>query len=85
MATKTKIALGLAVICLIAGGIVWWGPFHARAHPSFNAILPMGAIFLGLFLISNLFDKEEKTNGEDQRGEAAKAGEEINEPPANRV
>jgi Na+/phosphate symporter len=85
MAIKTRIALGLAVICLIAGSIIWWGPVHGKLHPAFNVILPLGAIFMGLFLISNLFDKEDKKYGEDQKRAAARVGEHVNIPPADRL
>lgn len=85
MATKSKVCLIAALVCLVAGGIIWWGPWAHKIHPSLNILFPLGAILMGLFLVSRLFEKEEHVYGDDQRKEAAKAGKPVVTPPSERI
>ena len=57
--TKTaKILLGLAIGCLLVGGIINLGWINAGKWDGLYALLPMGAVFLGLFLIVLVLGKE---------------------------
>jgi hypothetical protein len=56
MTTATKTFLAVSVIGFAAGGAVdFSGP---DVNPMLTAILPIGAIFLGVFLISLILEKE---------------------------
>jgi membrane-bound ClpP family serine protease len=85
MAIQTKVFLILGVILMIAGTIMSWGPYSHQVPPSLHVVFPVGTIFLGLFLISKLFEKEDKIYGEDQKRATAKGGEPVKTPPAERL
>jgi hypothetical protein len=56
MTTATKTCLAISVAGFIAGSIMDFCSF--QVNPMFTAILPVGAIFLGMFLISLILEKE---------------------------
>jgi hypothetical protein len=85
MAIQTKLFLVVAIVCLLAGTIMSWGPYSHQVPPALHVVFPVGTIFLGLFLISKLFAKEDKIYGEDQKRAAARAGEKVKDPPAERL
>ncbi|HXF10706.1 MAG TPA: hypothetical protein VN625_07980 [Desulfuromonadaceae bacterium] len=56
MTTATKIFLAVSVAGFAVGSVVDF--CLAGVNPMFTATLPVGAIFLGLFLISLILEKE---------------------------
>jgi len=85
MTIATKTFLAVSVIGFVAGSVIDFGGFEV--NPMFTAILPLGAIFLGMFLISlilekevALFDKEEELKLAFVRERSAKAV--AQKPPA---
>lgn len=56
MKTATKISLAVSVIGFVAGSIVDFGGFEV--NPMLMVILPVGAIFFGMFLISLVLENE---------------------------
>lgn len=85
MTLQTRVLLGMAIVCLLAGTVLSWGPYSHQIPPSLHVLFPAGTILLGLFLISRLFSKEENVYGDDQKRAAAKKGIRADEPPANRT
>jgi hypothetical protein len=58
MSKTTKTLLVLAVIGLMSGFVFVTGIVNVGGAVAWYMTLPMGAIFLGLFLISKLLEKE---------------------------
>jgi hypothetical protein len=58
MSKTTKTLLALAVIGLMSGFVFVTGIVNVGGAVAWYMTLPMGAIFLGLFLISKLLEKE---------------------------
>jgi|ERR1043166_465801 ABC-type microcin C transport system permease subunit YejB len=58
MSKTTKTLLVLAVIGLVSGFVFVTGMVKVGDSVAWYITLPMGAIFLGLFLISKLLEKE---------------------------
>jgi hypothetical protein len=58
MTKLTKTLLVLALLCLVAGFLFSSGIVEVQNAVVLFAVLPTGATFLGLFLISLLFEKE---------------------------
>jgi hypothetical protein len=56
MTNATKIFLALSVIGFAVGGIVDFGNF--AVNPAWTVAMPVGVIFLGLFLIWFVLEKE---------------------------
>jgi len=56
MTTATKTFLGISAAGFIVGAIVDFGGF--TVNPMWTVALPVGAIFLGVFLISLIMEKE---------------------------
>jgi hypothetical protein len=56
MAILTKILLAISSVASVAGGILDFGRF--KINPSLTIMLPMGAVFFGMFLISFMMEKE---------------------------
>ena len=75
--TKTaKVLLVLAIVCLIAGGVINIGWISPGNWEALYALLPLGAVFLGLFLIVLVLGRESVVHEEDQH-----PGEPANEDP----
>jgi hypothetical protein len=81
---RTKTLLIASVVTLGCGLVieVFLSP---KTMPALHVVLPVGFIFIGLFLVSFLFEKEEKAYGEDQKRTLGDAGESPKDPPADRV
>ncbi len=76
--TKTaKILLGLAIGCLLVGGVINLGWINPGKLDALYVLLPVGAVFLGLFLISLVLQRESMVHEEDQH-----LSEPANEGPA---
>jgi hypothetical protein len=58
MSKATKTLLVLSVIGLVSGMVLVSGVVNVGEAVAWYMTLPMGAIFLGLFLISKLLEKE---------------------------
>lgn len=58
MTRVTKVLLVAGVVCLGLGLLVSADVIDSRAHPMLTVVLPMGAICLGLFFISYIFENE---------------------------
>jgi hypothetical protein len=67
MTKPTKTLLALALFCLVAGFPFSSGMVDARSAVVLLAVLPTGAVFLGLFLISLIFEKETARYDAEQR------------------
>ncbi len=65
----TKTAKGLlvaAIVCLVSGGFTNSGLIDLGKFESLYVLLPLGAVFLGLFLITLVLGKEGMVHEEDQ-------------------
>ena len=57
--TKTaKILLGLGIVCLLVGGAINIGWIDPHGIDALYIVLPIGAVFIGLFLIVLVLQKE---------------------------
>ncbi|HKI68607.1 MAG TPA: hypothetical protein VKA67_03400 [Verrucomicrobiae bacterium] len=54
----TKVLLALTVMCFALGVLVTVGVIDASHSVDLGLLLPAGAVFLGLFLIWRVFEKE---------------------------
>ncbi|HXR48147.1 MAG TPA: hypothetical protein VN784_11980 [Candidatus Limnocylindrales bacterium] len=69
MTTLTKTLLAVSVTGFVAGTAIDFGRFNL--NPSWTVVLPLGAVSLGLFLISFMLEKETAIfNEEKQRNES---------------
>ena len=66
MSKTTKRLLVSAIVCLVVGGALNTGLINARGIDALYAILPMGAVFAGLFLIVKVLEKEGAEQDEEQ-------------------
>jgi hypothetical protein len=74
METKGKVVLVAAMVFLVAGLLIATGVVDVRNVPALYAVLPMGVILLGMFLVLRMFEKESRIAVEDQKRALAKAG-----------
>lgn len=58
MSTQTKVLLGLGVIGLAAGTLVSTNAIKPPIASASYVLLPVGAIFFGLFLVSRILERE---------------------------
>jgi len=79
MTTATKTFLGISVAGFITGAIVDFGGF--AVNPMWTVALPVGAIFLGVFLISWIMEKEVAKYDEEQAKRIALARQHIAPAP----
>jgi hypothetical protein len=56
MTIATKIFLGISITGFVVGSVIDFGGLEV--NPMLTAVLPVGAIFLGVFLISLVLEKE---------------------------
>jgi hypothetical protein len=56
MTTLSKILLSVSAAGFAAGSIIDFGGFNVI--PALTAVLPLGAVFFGLFMISLMLEKE---------------------------
>jgi len=56
MTTATKTFLAISIVGLVAGGIVDF--CVDNVNPVWTATMPIGAVFLGLFLVSLVLENE---------------------------
>ncbi len=76
--TKTaKVLLGTAIVCLVVGGVINIGWINPGKVDALYVLLPLGAVFLGLFLIVLVLARESMVHEEDQH-----LAEPANEGPA---
>ena len=54
----TKAFLILAIVCIVAGLVLNIGLVDIKGMDALYAVLPFGAAFAGLFLISKVLEKE---------------------------
>ncbi len=66
MTKLAKSLLVLAIVCLVVGGIFNIGLINPGRLDALYAVLPLGAVFLGLFLIVRVMEKETEVNPQDQ-------------------
>jgi len=64
MTTATKTFCAISIAGFAAGSIANFGGFEV--NPMLTAVLPTGAIFLGVFLISLILEKEVARFDEEQ-------------------
>lgn len=67
MTRTTKVLLVISLVCLAAGVALNSGVVDVRGITALYVILPAGAIFFGLFLLSKMLEKEAALYDEDQR------------------
>jgi TRAP-type C4-dicarboxylate transport system permease small subunit len=77
MTKITKSLLALAVLGLSAGGLFNSGIIDVQNASAFYVALPAGAIFLGLFFISKMLEKESAAYDQEQRAALAAAGHAV--------
>ena len=65
----TKGFLILAIVCIVAGLVLNIGLVDIKGVDALYAVLPFGAAFAGLFLISKLLEKE-STGYDSEHGPA---------------
>jgi uncharacterized membrane protein HdeD (DUF308 family) len=80
MTRVTKVLLVAGVVCLVLGLLVSVDVIDSKAHPTLTVALPVGAICLGVFFISFIFEKDAARFDEEQRarlnqGKAAQRSE----------
>jgi hypothetical protein len=73
MTKVTKTLLIISLVCLIAGFAFTTGLVNAQDAVALYTVLPTGAVFVGLFLISLLLEKETAQYDADQRASLAAA------------
>ena len=66
MTTLSKTLLAASVAGFAAGGIIDFGGFSVI--PELTAVLPVGAVFFGLFMISLMMEKEMAEFDEEEAG-----------------
>ena len=66
MTKLAKILLGLSIVCTVVGAAINLDWVHLGDITGFYAILPLGAVFFGLFLIVLILEDKGMTNPEDQ-------------------
>jgi hypothetical protein len=78
MTKTTKVLLLLALAGLVSGLLFVSGSLNSGGLVALHVLLPMGAIFFGLFLLSKMLEKETAQYDEEQRAnmEAASHGQE---------
>ncbi len=67
----TKVTKGLlvtAIVFLLAGLVANSGIFDVNGVPALYVLLPVGAIFLGMFLISRLLQNESARYEQEHHG-----------------
>jgi hypothetical protein len=67
MTRMTKVLLVAGVVCLGLGLLVSVDVIDSKARPMLTVALPVGAICLGLFFISYIFEDEAARFDEEQR------------------
>jgi phosphate/sulfate permease len=67
MSRMTKTLLVLSVGCLATGFLVVSNVINVHGMAAFYVLLPAGAIFFGLFLISLMLEKETAQYDKEQR------------------
>jgi hypothetical protein len=80
MGKMTKTLLGLSLVGILAGLVFTAGLVNA-VNSALYTVLPLGAVFFGLFLISMVLEKESALYDQEQRAalEAASACGEAKE------
>jgi hypothetical protein len=73
MTKMTKTLLAISLFCLVGGFPFATGLVDAQNVVALYAVLPTGAVFLGLFLICLLLEKEIAQYDADQRTSLAAA------------
>jgi hypothetical protein len=63
---RTKLLLALAIVLMGVGLILDSGLVHLKKAVGLYALLPVGATFFGLFLISKLLENENPVHEDDQ-------------------
>jgi len=67
MTALTRSLLAIAVVCLVAGLLISIGLIDVGSEAGWYVILPTGAIFLGLFMLSRIFEEEAAQYDQEQR------------------
>jgi Na+-driven multidrug efflux pump len=71
MSKTTKGLLVVTIVCLVVGGALNTGLVNAHNIDGLYAILPLGAVFAGLFLIVRVLEKESASYDVEQQSHAA--------------
>lgn len=66
MTKTTKNLLGISIACLIIGLAFATGILNAQDVAALHIFLPLGAVFLGLFLIFRMLEKESALYDQEQ-------------------
>ena len=67
MSKITKTLLVLSLVGLLSGLLFVSGGFNSGGLVALHIVLPMGAIFFGLFLLSKVLEKETALYDQEQR------------------
>ncbi|MBE0543807.1 MAG: hypothetical protein IH623_20880 [Verrucomicrobia bacterium] len=74
MSKLTKLCLVTAVACLVLGVLITFGVLKPGEHAGWYIVLPLGAIFLGLGLITHMLEREVGRFDQEQRTRLARDG-----------
>ena len=66
MTKLAKTLLVLSIVCTVVGGVINLDWVKLGEITGFYAVLPLGAVFFGLFLIVLVLEKEGDENPEDK-------------------
>ena len=77
MTRTAKVLLALAIVCLLVGAVINIGWINPGTWDALYVLLPLGAVFLGLFLIVLVLGRESMVHQEDEQ-----LSEPVNEGPA---
>ncbi len=67
MNKTTEVLLAMAIVCLVVGFALNAGLISTGGIDALYVVLPMGAVFAGLFLIVKVLEKESTLHDEEQR------------------
>lgn len=81
MSKTAKVLLVLTIVCLVVGGVFNMGLIEPGNLSPLYAILPLGAVFLGLFLIVLVLERESARPENQHLSEPASEGPAKPLPP----
>ena len=67
MFRNSKLLLIIAISLSVVGLSIELGMFKTKGMPVMHVLLPVGAIFIGLYLVSRFLAKEDELHAEDQK------------------
>jgi hypothetical protein len=81
MNTSSKTFLALSITGFAGGSIIDFTGYNV--NPSWTVMLPLGAVFFGLFMISLIMEKEAAKFDEEESAKHSRPGQSMTAPAAN--